>query len=95
MSSYLFKDSVKSAFINGVNKLYAESKINKKISSNDIIDNPPGEGIEFSLYTVEEPEMEQIVDDAIKDGYFSFDVKKINLKSIIKELVGKKLSSVY
>lgn len=85
MATYLFRDANKAAFTNGLNALFANNKLEREISSNDLIDTPSAGKPEFTLFITDDPQEISIVDQAIKDKHFGFPLRQIDLKSIVKE----------
>jgi hypothetical protein len=88
MATYLFKDENKAAFINGANSLFSKNGLEHEISQADLLDTLPGK-IEFTLFITEDPQEIMVIDQAIKDRHFSFPLKSIDLKSMIKESKSK------
>ena len=85
MTSYLFHDKNKAAFLNGVNSLFKKNSLSRTISSEDIINAPSPAKAEFTLYSPLDDKEAGIIDYAIKSRHFGFQIKKINLTSIMKE----------
>lgn len=85
MATYLLHDENKAAFINGFNSLLKKNNVENNISSTDLIDTPSAAKVEFTLFITEDPQEISILNQAIKDKYFSFAVKEIDLKSMVKE----------
>lgn len=85
MATYLFRDANKAAFINGMNALFANNSLEREISSDDLINTPSVDKVEFTLFITEDPQEISILDQAIKNKHFGFPLRQIDLKSIIKE----------
>ncbi len=94
MATYLFRDANKAAFTNGLNALFADNKLEREISSNDLIDTPSAGKAEFTLFITDDPQEISIVDQAIKDKHFGFPLRQIDLKSIVKESKRKSKKSL-
>jgi hypothetical protein len=84
MATYLFKDANKAAFVNGVNNLFKDNGLDREISSTDLLDAMPGKA-EFTFYITDDPQEDDILKNAEKDGYFKFPFRAIDLQEIIKE----------
>jgi hypothetical protein len=85
MATFLFHDSNKAAFINGVNKLLKDNSIDYKISKRDVIDTPSPAKAQFTLYVSDEPQVVDILKQAEKSKHFDFSFKEIDLKEIINK----------
>ena len=85
MTSYLFHDKNKAAFLNGINSLFKKNALKTIVSSQDIINAPSADKAEFTLYTPISEKEAEIIDYAIKSKHFKFEIKKVNLNSIVKE----------
>jgi hypothetical protein len=84
MATYLFKDANKAAFVNGVNNLFKDNGLDREVSSTDLLDAMPGKA-EFTFYITDDPQEDDILKNAEKDGYFKFPFRAIDLQEIIKE----------
>jgi hypothetical protein len=84
MATYLFKDANKAAFVNGVNNLFKDNGLDREISSTDLLDAMPGKA-EFTFYITDDPQEDDILKNAEKNGYFKFPFRAIDLQEIIKE----------
>jgi hypothetical protein len=93
MATYLFRDENKAAFVNGLNSLFSENKLEREISSNDLIDTPSADKTEFTLFITDDPQEISILDQAIKAKHFKFPLRQIDLKSIVKESKRNKKTS--
>ena len=93
MATYLFRDENKAAFVNGLNSLFSENKLEREISSNDLIDTPSADKTEFTLFITDDPQEISILDQAINAKHFGFPLRQIDLKSIVKESKRKKKTS--
>lgn len=89
MATYLFKDANKAAFVNGVNTLFKDNGLDREIDSTDLLDSMPGKA-EFTFFITDDPQEDDILQNAEKTKYFSFPFRSIDLKEVIKE--SKKLS---
>jgi hypothetical protein len=83
MATFLFHDSNKAAFINGLNKLLKDNSIDYKISKRDVIDTPSAAKAQFTLYVSDEPQVVDILKQAVKSKHFDFTFKEIDLKEVI------------
>jgi hypothetical protein len=83
MATFLFHDSNKAAFINGLNKLLKDNSIDYKISKQDVIDTPSVTKTQFTLYVSDEPQVIDILKQAVKSKHFDFAFKEIDLKEVI------------
>ena len=90
MATYLFRDENKAAFINGFNSLLKKNNVDNLTSSTDLVDTPSAAKVEFTLFITEDPTEISILNQAIKDKYFTFAVREIDLKSMVKESLKKK-----
>ena len=84
MATYLFKVANKAAFVNGVNNLFKDNGLDREVSSTDLLDAMPGKA-EFTFYITDDPQEDDILKNAEKDGYFKFPFRAIDLQEIIKE----------
>jgi hypothetical protein len=84
MATYLFKDANKAAFVNGVNNLFKDNGLDREIDSTDLLDAMPGKA-EFTFFVTDDPQEDDILKGAEKNGYFSFPFRAIDLQEIIKE----------
>jgi hypothetical protein len=84
MATYLFKDANKAAFVNGVNNLFKDNGLDRELSSTDLLDAMP-EKAEFTFYITDDPQEDDILKKAEKDGYFKFPFRAIDLQEMIKE----------
>lgn len=85
MATFLFHDSNKAAFINGLNKLLKDNSIDYKISKRDVIDTPSADKAKFTIYVSDEPQVVDILKQAEKSKHFDFAFKEIDLKEIINK----------
>ena len=83
MTSYLFKDTNKAAFINGLNSLFDEYD-KPKVETRHLLNYPPGK-LDYTLYNTNDDREVEIIDQAISDNHFDFSVKKIDLKDMVNE----------
>jgi hypothetical protein len=93
MATYLFRDENKAAFVNGLNSLFSKNKLEREISSNDLIDTPSADKTEFTLFITDDSQEISILDQAISVKHFNFPLRQIDLKSIVKESKRKKKTS--
>ena len=93
MATYLFRDENKAAFVNGLNSLFSKNNLEREISSNDLIDTPSADKTEFTLFITDDSQEISILDQAINAKHFSFPLRQIYLKSIVKESKRKKKTS--
>lgn len=84
MATYLFRDTNKAAFVNGVNTLFKDNGLDREIDSTDLLDALPGKA-EFTFYITDDPQEDDILKNAEKNKYFSFPFRGIDLKEMIKE----------
>jgi hypothetical protein len=91
MATFLFHDSNKAAFINGVNKLFKDNSIDYKISKRDVIDTPSVDKAKFTIYVSDEPQVVDILKQAEKSKHFDFSFKEIDLKEIITKSKKKQI----
>ena len=94
MATYLFRDANKAAFTNGINALFTDNKLEREISSEDLIDTPSAGKSEFTLFITDDPQEISILDQAINDKHFGFPLRQIDLKSIVKESKRKSKKSL-
>jgi hypothetical protein len=91
MATFLFHDSNKAAFINGLNKLLKDNSIDYKISKRDVIDTPSPAKAEFTMYVSDEPQVIDILKQAMKSKHFDFAFKEIDLKEVIAKSKKKQI----
>jgi len=84
MATYLFKDANKAAFVNGVNNLFKDNGLDREIDSTDLLDAMPGKD-QFTFFITDDPQEDDILKNAEKNGYFKFPFRAIDLQEIIKE----------
>lgn len=89
MATYLFKDANKAAFVNGVNNLFKDNGLDREIDSTDLLDAMPGKA-DFTFFITDDPQEDDILKGAEKNGYFKFPFRAIDLQEMIKE--SKKLA---
>ena len=88
MAEYLMRDRDKAAFINKMNKFFGQVETGRELNSTNFID-VPGDGTEDKcIFVTENPVEEELLDKLIDKKSFSYPIKKISLKEILRSIRG-------
>ena len=85
MAEYLMYDKDKAAFINRMNKMLKQVKPNLELDSVNFIDIPgSNNGEDQCIFVTDSIIEEKLLDTLISNRAFSYTIKKIPLKEMIK-----------
>jgi hypothetical protein len=89
MAEYTLYDKDKAAFINRMNKLLSQIKSGTELNSTNFIDVPgSGTSEDKCIFVTDSPVEEQLLDMLIDKKAFSYPIKKISIKEILKSIRG-------
>ena len=86
MAEYLLRDRDKAAFINHMNKLLGQMDPGLGLDSSNFIDVPgDNKSEDKTIFATDDPREVSMLDTLINNRSFSYPVKKIDLKEMVKK----------
>ena len=86
MAEYLLRDRDKAAFINHMNKLLGQMDPKLGLVSTNFIDVPgDNKSEDKTIFATDDPREVSMLDTLINNRLFSYPVKKIDLKAMVRK----------